>query len=70
MNKYVTKLDNVDEMEKSLKRQKLLKLIQKETDHMNKTIMNVEIKLVKTNKTIHKKKLRLIWLQCQILLNI
>lgn len=70
MNKYVTKLDNVDEMEKSLKRQKLLKLIQKETDHMNKTIMNVEIKLVKTNKTIHTKKLRLIWLQCQILLNI
>ena len=34
-------------MEKFLERQKPLKLCQEETDHLNRTIMNKEIKLVK-----------------------
>lgn len=37
-------------MEKFLERQKPLELCKEEIDHLNKTIMNKEIKLVKTKK--------------------
>ena len=54
---YADKLDNFEEMDKFLERYNLLTLNQKETDNLNRLIINSEIEYV-IKKVLNKPKCR------------
>ena len=49
---YADKLDNFEEMDKFLERYNLLTLNQKETDNLNRLIINSEIEYVIKNTSL------------------